>query len=169
MHMTKYKPLISIIVAMGNNRAIGKDNQLLWHISNDLKRFKAITSGHTVVMGRLTFESLPNGPLPKRRNIVLSSNKRQIDGCEMAHSIDEVIELTKSEDEIFIIGGGNVYRQFLPLAHRLYITRIDKAFDADTFFSEIDDNQWELKEKNLVDNDLQNDFVYTFENYNRKA
>lgn len=167
--MTKDKPIISIIVAMGRNRAIGKDNQLLWHISNDLKRFKAITSGHTVVMGRRTFESLPNGPLPKRRNIVLSSNKRQIEGCETAHSLDEVIELTKSEDEIFIIGGGDVYRQFLPWAHRLYITNIDKAFDADTFFPETDPSHWELKEKTIVDNDLQNEFVYTFENYNRKA
>ncbi len=167
--MTKDNPIISIIVAMDRNRAIGKDNQLLWHISNDLKRFKAITSGHTVVMGRLTFESLPKGPLPNRRNIVLSASKLNIHGCEMAHSIDEVTEMSASEDEIFIIGGGNVYRQFLPLAHRLYITRIDKAFDADTFFPEIDNMLWELKEKTLVDNDLQNDFVYTFENYNRKA
>lgn len=167
--MTKDNPIISIIVAMDRNRAIGKDNQLLWHISNDLKRFKAITSGHTVVMGRLTFESLPKGPLPNRRNIVLSASKLNIHGCEVAHSIDEVIEMSASEDEIFIIGGGNVYRQFLPLAHRLYITRIDKAFDADTFFPEIDNMFWELKEKTLMDNDLQNDFVYTFENYNRKA
>jgi dihydrofolate reductase len=167
--MTNDNPILSVIVAMDRNRAIGKDNQLLWHISNDLKRFKAITSGHTVVMGRLTFDSLPKGPLPNRRNIVLSLTKGNIHGCEVAHSIEKVMEMTESEDEVFIIGGGNVYRQFLPLAQRLYITRIDKAFDADTFFPEIDNMLWELKEKTLVDNDLQNDFVYTFENYNRKA
>jgi dihydrofolate reductase len=167
--MTKDRPIISLIVAMGRNRAIGKDNQLLWHIPNDLKRFKTITSGHTVVMGRRTFESLPKGPLPNRRNVVLASHLTKIDGCEMAHSMGEVMELIKNEEEVFIIGGETVYRQFLPFAHRLYITRIDRAFDADVFFPETDASEWELKEKTHAGNDSQSDFVYTFENYNRKA
>lgn len=147
--MTKDNPIISIIVAMDRNRAIGKDNQLLWHISNDLKRFKAITSGHTVVMGRLTFESLPKGPLPNRRNIVLSASKLIIHGCEMAHSIDEVTEMSASEDEIFIIGGGNVYRQFCHWPIGSILPELIKLLMRILFFPEIDNMLWELKEKHL--------------------
>ncbi len=166
--MKEDKPLISIIVAIAQNGAIGKDNQLLWHISNDLKRFKAITAGHTVLMGKRTYESLPNGALPKRRNIVLTDKAgEQIPGCETAHSMDDALAMTEAEKEVFVIGGGSVYAQFLPMADRLYLTIVEKDFEADTFFPAIDFRQWEQTKKEVVDNDSQNDFVYRFENYQR--
>ncbi len=164
MHTT-----ISIIVAIARNNAIGMNNQLLWHISNDLKRFKKITAGHTVIMGKKTLESLPSGPLPKRRNIILSDKPNDvIEGCETVNSIQDAIDLVKNENEVFIIGGGSVYRQFLPLADKLYLTIVEKDFEADTFFPEIPFTEWETIEKEIVNNDSQNNFVYRFETYIRK-
>ena len=161
---------ISIIVAIARNNAIGLNNELLWHIPNDLKRFKKITAGHSVIMGKRTLASLPNGPLPKRRNIILSDIPYDcIEGCETVNSISAAIELIKNEEEVFIIGGGSVYNQFLPLAHKLYLTIVEKDFEADTFFTEIPFNDWELIEKEVVDNDPANDFVYRFETYIRKS
>lgn len=140
------KPIISIIVAIASNNAIGKDNQLLWHIPEDLKRFKKLTSGHTIVMGKRTFESLPIRPLPNRRSVVITDIPgEQIEGCVMAYSIDDAIQKMEPGAENFIIGGGSVYRQFLPLADRLYLTLVQKDFDADTFFPEIDFNQWDTE------------------------
>lgn len=166
--MKNNKPIISIIVAIAENGAIGKNNQLLWHISNDLKRFKTITSGHTVLMGKRTYASLPNGALPKRRNIVLTDNvDDKIPGCETAHSIDEALAMTANEKEVFIIGGGLVYAQFLPLADRLYLTIVEKDFEADTYFPAIDFKEWKLIKKEVVNNDSQHEFVYRFENYER--
>jgi len=111
---------ISIIVAIAENQAIGKDNKLLWHIPDDLKRFKRLTTGHTLIMGRNTFLSLPNGPLPNRRHIVITDVADEtFDGCEMARSMDDAIAMTRSSEECFVIGGGMVYAQFLPLAGKL--------------------------------------------------
>jgi dihydrofolate reductase len=138
---------ISIIVAIAQNNAIGKDNQLLWHIPADLKRFKKLTTGHTIVMGKRTFYSLPIRPLPNRRSIVITDVPgEEIEGCTMAYSIEEAIEKMDSEKENFIIGGGMVYKQFLPLAQQLYLTIVQKDFDADTFL-EIDLTGWEMIEK----------------------
>jgi dihydrofolate reductase len=138
---------ISIIVAIAQNYAIGKDNQLLWHISDDLKRFKKLTSGHTIVMGKKTFESLPVRPLPNRRSIVITDIPgEKIEGCDMAYSIEEAITLFDNDKENFIIGGGSIYRQFLSHADKLYITWVHKDFDADTFFPEIDENIWKITE-----------------------
>jgi dihydrofolate reductase len=138
---------ISIIVAIAQNNAIGKDNQLLWHIPADLKRFKKLTTGHTIVMGKRTFYSLPIRPLPNRRSIVITDIAgEEIEGCTMAYSIEEAIEKMDSEKENFIIGGGMVYKQFLPLAQQLYLTIVQKDFDADTFL-EIDLSGWEMIEK----------------------
>lgn len=135
--------IISIIVAIARNNAIGKDNRLLWHIPDDLKRFKALTTGHTIVMGKRTFESLPVRPLPNRRSIVITDVPGEvIPGCEMAYSIDEAIQKMDEGKENFIIGGGMVYNQFMPLAHRLYLTLVDKDFEADTFYPEIDFSMW---------------------------
>lgn len=160
---------ISIIVAIAENYAIGKNNDLLWHISNDLKRFKRLTRNHCVVMGKRTYYSLPTRPLPNRTNIVITDVPgEQIDQCVMAYSIEDAMEKMDAEHENFIIGGGSVYRQFMPLAHKLYITRVHKNFDADTFFPEISDRQWRLVQKQEVDDDPQNDFRYTFEIYERK-
>lgn len=157
---------ISIIVAIARNYAIGKDNQLLWHISDDLKRFKKLTEGHTIVMGKRTFESLPFRPLKNRRNIVITDIPGEmIPGCIMAYSIEDALSQMDESGENFIIGGGSVYRQFLPLADKLYLTVIEKDFEADTFFPEIDFSEWveEFHEDHQHD-----DYTYSFRNYKRK-
>lgn len=160
---------ISIIVAIAENNAIGKENQLLWHISADLKRFKQITADHTVIMGKNTFLSLPKRPLVNRRNIVISDNPDDsFPGCEMAFSIHEAIGKCETGRENFVIGGASVYRQFLPHAQKLYITRVHKSFDADTFFPEILTGEWEIIEAENIVKDQQNDFAYSFLTYERK-
>ncbi|MBS4062823.1 MAG: dihydrofolate reductase [Bacteroidetes bacterium] len=162
--------MLSIIVAIAQNNAIGKDNQLLWHISNDLKRFKRITAGHSVIMGKRTLLSLPSGPLPKRRNIVLSDKLTDCfgGGCETAFSIEDALKKVENENEVFIIGGGMVYEQFLPLADKMYLTIVEKDFDADTFFSEIDFSEWELIEKETIQDDSSVDFSYRYETWIRR-
>lgn len=135
----KTTPNISIIVAASQNYAIGKDNDLLWHISDDLKRFKALTSGHTVVMGRRTFDSLPKKPLPKRRNIVLTHDMDFVfDGVDVMHTIAEVLDAASGEEELFVIGGAAIYKQFLPFTQRLYVTWVYADFEADVYFPIID-------------------------------
>jgi len=161
--------MISIIVAIAKNNAIGKDNHLLWHISEDLKRFKRLTSGHKVIMGRNTLLSLPKWPLPDRTNIVITDNRdEEFEGCEMAFSIEEAAGKCRSDEECFIIGGASVYRQFLPLADKLYFTRVDKDFDADTFFPDIDPEIWELVERSEPFAMPDGSFNYVFEIYERK-
>lgn len=160
---------ISIIVAIAANYAIGKDNDLLWHISDDLKRFKLLTEGHFIVMGKRTYYSLPRRPLPKRTNMVITDiAHEQIDDCLMTYSIDEAIEKMDSVKENFIIGGGSIYKQFMPFANKLYITRVHQDFEADTFFPEISLNEWKLVEKVDINDDDQNEFNYSFETYVRK-
>ncbi len=160
---------ISIIVAIAENYAIGKDNDLLWHISDDLKRFKQLTKNHFVVMGKRTYFSLPTRPLPHRTNMVITDVAgEQIDSCLMAYSIEDAIEKMDTEKENFIIGGGSIYRQFMPFAQKLYITRVHKDFEADTFFPEISPGEWILTESRLVDDDPQNNFTYSFEIYLKK-
>ena len=160
---------ISIIVAIASNYGIGKDNDLLWHISKDLIRFKEITKGHYIVMGKKTYFSLPVRPLPNRTSVVITDVAgEQIDNCIMAYSIDDAVSKMDPENENFIIGGGSVYNQFMPLADKLYITRVHKDFEADTFFPEISLNEWQITYQQFVDDDPQNDFTYTFEIYERK-
>jgi dihydrofolate reductase len=160
---------ISIIVAIASNHAIGKDNQLLWHISADLKRFKQITGGHPVVMGKNTFFSLPVRPLPGRRNIVITDNTgEQIEGCEMAYSIEQAEALCDENLENFVIGGGSIYKQFMDIAYKLYITRVHRDFEADTFFPEIDHDIWQLSEINEVPFDEQCGLSYAYEIWVRK-
>ncbi len=161
--------MISIIVAIAENMAIGKNNDLLWHIPEDLKRFKRITSGHPVIMGKRTYESLPRRPLPNRRNIVITDIKgEELEGCEMAWSIAEAIAKCNPSEENFVIGGASIYKQFLPYADRLYLTRIHKSFDADVFFPEIDHSQWKLNSKEDFAGDDLNDFAWSNEIYERK-
>jgi dihydrofolate reductase len=160
---------ISIIVAIAENNAIGKDNKLLWHISDDLKRFKKLTIGHTVIMGKKTFESLQVHPLQNRTNIVLSNDKgEKIEGCVMAYSIEEALAKCPDNEECFVIGGGMVYRQFFKIADRLYITKVHKSFDADTFFPEIKYEDWELiEEEDHIQAD-DNNLPYSYNVYKRK-
>lgn len=137
--------MISIIVAIANNYAIGNKGELLYHIPADLKRFRVLTSGHTVIMGRKTFESLPKGALPNRRNIVLTRNSElQFEGAETYSSMEEAIAHSSEDEQIFIIGGAEIYRQALPVADRLELTRIyAPPAEADTFFPIIDYSEWE--------------------------
>lgn len=157
---------ISIIVAIAQNWAIGMNNDLLWHISNDLKRFKRITEGHPIIMGKKTYESLPKAPLPKRTNIVITDDPNEsFEGCKTVYSIEEAIELCSEAEESFIIGGGSIYRQFLPHADKLYITKVHKDFEGDVFFPEVEWNEWKLVEQEDVNDDPQNDFTYSFLTY----
>lgn len=139
--------MLSIIVAVASNGVIGGDNSLLWHVSEDLKRFKQLTLGHTIVMGRKTFESLP-GVLPKRNHVVITRDKNfSVDSpfVTVVHSIDELIaEYGDSDKEVFIIGGGEIYKQTLPYAKKFYLTEILKDFEGDTLFPQYDKNEWKV-------------------------
>ena len=165
---TKILKNISIIVAIAENRAIGKDNRLLWHLSDDLKRFKKLTTGHTMIMGRNTFLSLPNGALPNRRHIVISDIPGEtFPGCEMAGSVEEAVQLAGTDDECFVIGGGMVYAQFLPVAGKLYLTQVHESFDADTFFPEIDFSQWRALATEEVEAGDKNLYAHTYSELTR--
>jgi len=154
-------PNIAIIVAIAQNFAIGKNNDLLFHLPNDLKRFKKITSGHAVIMGKRTLASLPNGPLPNRRNIIITDVPGEaFEGCETVYSINEAVAAVSNEQEAYVIGGGMIYRQFYPIAGKLYLTMAHKDFEADTFFPEINFEEWkELSRENLFDE--KNNFNYS--------
>ncbi len=162
--------MLSIIVAISEENAIGKKGGLLCHLPNDLKHFKAVTSGATVIMGERTFFSLPKHPLPNRRNIVITDVAgKTFDGAESAYSIKEAVKLVASEKEAFIIGGGMVYRQFMPIADKLYITHIHHSWsDADTFFPEIKASEWKLVSEEKHHSDENNPYDYTFAEYLRK-
>ncbi len=165
----KILPNISIIVAVAENNAIGKDNRLLWRLTDDLKRFKKLTTGHTLIMGRNTFLSLPGGALPDRRHIVISDRPGELfEGCEMAGSMEEAVELADESDECFVIGGGMVYAQFLPRAGKLYLTRVHASFEADTFFPEIDFTQWKAVASEEVAAGEINEYAHTYTEYIRK-
>jgi dihydrofolate reductase len=163
--------MISIIVAIAENYAIGKKGDLLCHMPADLKHFKEITSGKTVLMGERTFYSLPKHPLPNRRNIVLTDVKgKTFEGAEAVYSIEELVEKSRIEEneEVFVIGGGMVYRQMMPLADKLYITHIHHSWeDADTFFPEIKAEEWKLLSAERHDADDKNPYDYTFAEYTR--
>jgi dihydrofolate reductase len=158
--------MISIIVAVSEDLGIGKDNELLWHISEDLKRFKRLTTGNAVIMGKKTWESLPRKPLPGRKNIVLTDNLREvIEHAITAYSLQDALSKCRSEEEIFIIGGGSIYRQYMPLADRLFITHVHRKADADIYFPEIDPAVWEATEKEEF---VESDIPYTYTIYERK-
>jgi len=160
---------IAIIVAIAENNAIGLNNKLLWHIKDDMKRFKKITSGHTVIMGKRTFESLPIRPLPNRRNIVLTDQPdEKIEGCSMAYTIDDILNQCDPNQVNFVIGGASVYRQLMPLADRLLITRVHEDFEGDVFFPEIDRSEWDLVHSEPGPPDPENRFDYTYEEFRRK-
>ena len=152
---------VSIIVAIGENHAIGKNNQLLWHMPNDLKHFKDITSGRTIIMGRKTFDSVGK-PLPKRRNIVVTRQDITIPGCEVVKSIEDGLALCKGEDEVFIGGGAEIYKLAMHLTDRIYLTIIHKSFDADTFFPEIDKSVWKEVKREDFEPDEKNPLPYSF-------
>ena len=185
---------MNLIVAIDEQNAIGKGGDLLCHLSADLKHFKALTTGHTVVMGSRTYLSLPRRPLPDRRNIVLTRQSASLfEGAEVVHTIGEILNPnnlntpntqntlntpntpntpnapTIPDNEIFVIGGGQVYEQLLPYVNRLYITRIHHTFpDADTFFPTIDFSQWKLLTRETFPADDANSYAFSFEEYQRE-
>lgn len=135
--------MISIVVAIAENGAVGYKNDLLWHLPADLKRFKEMTTGHSIIMGSRTFRSLPKGALPNRRNIVLSRMQQDFPGAEWAASPEVALELVGEEAEAFVIGGAQVYEQMLPYTDKIYLTRVHADFpEADTFFPELDMSEW---------------------------
>lgn len=161
--------MISIIVAVSEDWGIGKDNELLWHISEDLKRFKRLTTGNTIIMGKKTWESLPRRPLPGRRNIVLTDDPNEsIVDSVTAYSIEDALGKCEKNEEIFIIGGGSVYRQFVPFADRLYITHVHRKAPADIYFPEIDLNIWNITENEEFEANETNPIPYSYTIYERK-
>lgn len=167
---TVYFMMISIIVAIAQNNAIGYQNKLLYWLPDDLKRFKALTTGHTIIMGRKTFESLPKGALPNRLNIVLSHNQDfTAPNTELYHSLEEALAHCKDEEQIYIIGGESVYREALPLAQRLYITEVEDMPDkADAFFPSLSAHEWELTETIPHETDEKHTHRFAFKDYVRK-
>ncbi|MGY3213326.1 dihydrofolate reductase [Mucilaginibacter sp. HD30] len=152
---------ISIIVAIAQNHAIGKDNKLLWYLPNDLKHFKTITSGHTVIMGRKTYDSVGK-PLPNRRNIVITRKQIDIPGCEVVNSLEQAIELCKTEHEVFIVGGAEIYRQAMAITNKIYLTIVHQNFEGDTYFPEIEENIWVETAREDYQPDEKNKLAYSF-------
>ena len=153
---------LSIIVAMASNHAIGLNNEMPWHLSADLKKFKKITMGSPILMGRKTYESIGR-PLPGRNNIIISRNSAYTQqGCLVFNSIEEAISDCQKYDEIFIIGGASFYEAMLPKAHCLYLTQINKSFEADTYFPSINKDEWREIAREDIDNDPSVDFSYSF-------
>lgn len=162
--------MITIICALAENRAIGYNNDLLYHLRADLRRFKALTTGHTIIMGRRTFESLPKGALPNRRNIVLSSRPNpEWQGVEVFASLEAALEACRQDDEVFIIGGASVYEAALPLADRLCLTHIHATpEEADVFFPALDEDVWQLASCEEHEADEQNEQAFAFADYVRR-
>ena len=159
---------ISIIVAIAENRAIGFENKLLYWLPNDLKRFKSLTTGHTIIMGRKTFESLPKGALPNRRNIVLSRQDIQFLGAERFPSLKAALAGCRADEEVFIIGGASVYKEAMPLANKLFITHIDDTPEqAEAFFPEIDSTVWGATNCEAHTTDEKHSHAYRFVDYQR--
>ena len=160
--------MITLIVAINKNRGIGFENKLLYWLPNDLKRFKSLTTGNTIIMERKTFDSLPKGALPNRRNIVLTRSDREFAGAETFHSLQEALQHCEDE-EIFIIGGASLYEEAMPLADRLCVTEIDdNLVEADVFFPEIDSHIWTELSREHHAMDEKHHYAYDFVDYIRK-
>lgn len=161
--------MLSIIVAVANNNVIGKNNTLIWHLPEDLKRFKKLTTGHTIIMGRKTFESLGR-VLPNRKHIVLSTNKEyKIDNenVEVIYNISDLEKYQNDQEEHFIIGGAKIYSLLLPYAEKMYITKINENFEGDVYFPSINEDEWKEVFKEKGKRNEKNDFDYEYINYER--
>lgn len=161
--------MLSIVVAKAKNNIIGKDNKLLWHLSDDLKRFKALTEGHTIIMGRKTFESLGR-VLPNRKHIVFSNNpdfKVNDENVEVVHSLLQIQEYIESEEEAFVIGGAMMYNFLMPYVSKMHVTEIEKEFEGDTFFPRIDDKKWKEISREKGPEDGENNFEYNYVVYQK--
>ncbi|MCM1030573.1 MAG: dihydrofolate reductase [Oscillibacter sp.] len=159
---------LSIIVAASENHVIGRNNALIWHLSADLKHFKALTTGHAVIMGRKTFESIGKA-LPNRRNVVISRNPEfMAEGCEVTASVEDALALVAGEEEVFVIGGGRIYNELWSRADRLYLTRVHTETEGDTYIPAVDKEEWELVSREDFKADEKNEFDYSFLEFCRK-
>ncbi|MBR5818528.1 MAG: dihydrofolate reductase [Alistipes sp.] len=160
--------MISIIVAIAQNGTIGDKNALLWHIKEDMRFFRTTTSGHPVIMGRKTFESLGSKPLPKRKNIVITRSDVEFEGAFVAHSLEEAIAMADDDAEVFIMGGAQIYAQALDIADRMYITRVERDYEGDTSFPEVDYSKWKLVAEERYERGEDYDSPFSFLTYDRK-
>ena len=161
---------LTIIVAAGENNEIGKDNDLIWHLSDDLKRFKTLTNGHHIIMGRKTYETFPK-PLPNRTHIVITrqENYKVPDGVIVVNNLEDALDACRKDNQPFIIGGGEIYKQSMSLADKLEITRVHESFEnADTFFPEIDKSVWKETNKVFHDKDDKHQYAFSFITYERE-
>tara|TARA_R110000787_G_scaffold7747_5_gene26044 strand:+ start:748 stop:1236 length:489 start_codon:yes stop_codon:yes gene_type:complete len=162
--------MITIIAAIGKNNELGKDNDLIWHLSADLKRFKKVTTGHTIIMGRNTFESIGK-PLPNRRSVIITRNTSYLqEGCDVVHSLEAAIELIKDEEAAFIIGGAQIYKETIEknLADQLDITQVHQDFEADVYFPEIDTKVWKEVSREDFSLDEKNQYNYSFLQFRKR-
>jgi dihydrofolate reductase len=160
--------MITLIAAAAENNALGKDNELLWHLPEDFKRFKQITSGHYIIMGRKTFESFPK-PLPNRTHIIITRQEEYLaEGCLVVHSLEEALKIAPQNEEVFIIGGAQIYQQALPFADKIDLTRVHTSLDADAFFPEFNASEWNLAFSEKQSKDEKHQFDFTFETYLKK-
>jgi dihydrofolate reductase len=159
-----------MIAAVAENDALGKDNTLLWHLPDDFKRFKAITTGHTIIMGRKTFESFPK-PLPNRPHIIITRDRSYTTSypeCTVVHSLDEALDLADKQELVFIIGGGEIYTQAMSVCNILEITRVHETYEADTFFPPIDPELWQLLKEEYHPSDEKHAVPFSYLTYKRR-
>ena len=160
--------MIIMIAAASENNALGKNNELVWHLPNDFKRFKSLTSGHHIIMGRKTFESFPK-PLPNRTHIVISRQENYApQGCIVVKSMAKAIEICPLDESVYIIGGGEIYNLGLPFSDKIELTRVHHNFEADAFFPEINPQDWEIVNSEFQPKDDKHQFDYTYQTYVRK-
>ena len=157
-----------MIAAVAENNTLGKDNELVWHLPNDFKRFKALTSGHHIIMGRKTFKSFPK-PLPNRKHIIITRQKKyQAEGCIIVESIEEAINICPKDENSFIIGGGEIYTLGLPYTDKIEITRVHESFEADTYFPEINNKEWKIVSSEFNKKDEKHKYDYSYQTFIRK-
>lgn len=160
--------MITIIAAAGENNELGLNNDLVWHLSDDFKRFKKLTTGHHIIMGRKTFESFPK-PLPNRIHIVITRNKRyKAEGAIVAYSMEKALNIAKDDGQPFIIGGGEIYKLGLEVADKIELTRVYENFEADTFFPEIPSEKWDLIAEEYHEKDERHKFTFTYQTFVKK-
>lgn len=157
--------MIIAIAAIGMNNELGKDNQLIWHLPNDFKRFKTLTTGHYIIMGRKTFESFPK-PLPNRTHVIITRQKNYIaENCIVVDSLKKAIAVCPKEEDVYVIGGGEIYNQSIDFADKLEITKVFHSFEADTFFPEIDITKWKLVSEEFHAKDEKHAYDFCFQTY----
>ncbi len=159
--------MIIMIAAVAENNTLGKDNKLIWHLPNDFKRFKELTTGHHIIMGRKTFESLPK-LLPNRKHVIITRQKDyQAEGCLVADNLENALKLCPLDKDVYVIGGGEIYNLALPIADVIEITRVHESFEGDAFFPEINKDTWQLVESEFNSKDEKHQYDFTYETYVR--